>query len=135
MQVLSLLFGNKIRFFATTLILVLVASIGYFGYRYITNLQELVINQSASIARQEIVLESAQESIIQLQSDMEQGAALRAELARRIDEANIQVSDLRQILRDHNLTQLAEERPGLIETRINRATQEVFDSIESLTSN
>lgn len=134
MAILSLLFGSKIRFFVTTLILVLVSSVGYFGYRYITNLQQTLIDQAASIARQELILESAQESIDQLESDMEQGAALRAELARRINEANLQVSDLRAILRDHDLTRLAEERPGLIETRINRATQEVFDSIELFTS-
>ena len=35
------------------------------------------------------------------------------------------------IFRRHNLNQLAEVRPGLVETRVNNGTKEVFDSIEN----
>ena len=34
------------------------------------------------------------------------------------------------IFRRHNLNQLAEAKPGLIETRINKGTADVFKSIE-----
>lgn len=38
-------------------------------------------------------------------------------------------SELRKMLQEHNLTILAEEKPKLIEKRINDATREVFTSI------
>ena len=34
------------------------------------------------------------------------------------------------IFKRHNLTKLAAAKPGLIETRVNNATKEVFDGIE-----
>ena len=34
------------------------------------------------------------------------------------------------IFKRHNLTKLAAAKPGLIETRVNKATKEVFDGIE-----
>jgi|TARA_R110002096_G_scaffold69149_9_gene166452 predicted nucleotide-binding protein (sugar kinase/HSP70/actin superfamily) len=35
-----------------------------------------------------------------------------------------------EIFKRHNLTRLAAAKPGLIETRINKGTKDVFDSIE-----
>jgi hypothetical protein len=37
-------------------------------------------------------------------------------------------------LRKHNLTKLAEQNPGLIETRINDATQKLFNDFEQITT-
>ena len=39
------------------------------------------------------------------------------------------------IFRRHNLTKLAAAKPGLIETRANKATKEVFDAIEEISRN
>ena len=47
-------------------------------------------------------------------------AEIEGEMARYLD-----------IFRRHNLTKLALARPGLIETRVNNGTKDVFDSIES----
>ena len=35
------------------------------------------------------------------------------------------------IFKRHNLTKLAAAKPGLIESRVNKATKEVFDGIEN----
>ena len=35
------------------------------------------------------------------------------------------------IFRRHNLNQLAEARPGLVETRVNNGTKQVFEDIEN----
>jgi hypothetical protein len=47
-------------------------------------------------------------------------AEIEAEQARYLD-----------IFKRHNLTKLAAAKPGLITTRINRGTKNVFDSIEN----
>jgi|TARA_B110000438_G_C15648540_1_gene578516 uncharacterized protein HemX len=58
-----------------------------------------------------------------------------------IDELNIKlkVSEqygdaLQKKLREHNLTMLTLRKPGLIESRVNNATQELFDDFESSTA-
>jgi len=35
-----------------------------------------------------------------------------------------------KVFKDHNLTRLARAKPGLIETRVNKATASIFRTIE-----
>ena len=42
---------------------------------------------------------------------------------------------LSRTLREHDLTRLTLQRPGLIETRVNDATAQVFSDLESITAN
>lgn len=135
MRIANIIFGNRFKLFALGGAVLLFLSVGFFGYRYITNLQNAVISQTQEIAQQRIALESSLDTIRQLQDDMERGAELRRELSDRLDQANENVADLRSILARHDLTYLAEQRPGLIEMRINDGTQQVFDELERITSN
>ena len=56
------------------------------------------------------------EGLLQLQS---KNQAIEAEMSRYLD-----------IFKRHNLSKLAAAKPGLIETRVNNGTKEVFESIE-----
>jgi hypothetical protein len=47
--------------------------------------------------------------------------------------AEQRLNELRQIFAEHDLSNLALERPGLIERRINDATQNIFDDLECIT--
>ncbi|MDB4726390.1 hypothetical protein OAF54_03045, partial [bacterium] len=46
-------------------------------------------------------------------------------------EAEREMNRYLGIFARHNLTKLAAAKPGLIETRVNRGTKDVFDSIEN----
>ena len=74
-------------------------------------------------AEQKAAIESLQNdfalqtsSLLNLQSKNQQ---IEAEMSRYLD-----------IFKRHNLTKLAIAKPGLIETRANKGTKDVFDSIE-----
>ena len=74
-------------------------------------------------AEQKAAIESLQNdfalqtsSLLNLQSKNQQ---IEAEMSRYLD-----------IFKRHNLTKLAMAKPGLIETRANKGTKDVFDSIE-----
>jgi hypothetical protein len=74
-------------------------------------------------AEQKAAIESLQNdfalqtsSLLNLQSKNQQ---IQAEMSRYLD-----------IFKRHNLTKLAIAKPGLIETRANKGTKDVFDSIE-----
>lgn len=53
------------------------------------------------------------------------------ELTTRNNELSRVRDQYLEIFKNHDLTNLARAKPGLIEPRINRGTQSVFDSIES----
>jgi hypothetical protein len=56
-------------------------------------------------------------------------------LNRRLDTAREYQDTLLEKLHDHDLTRLSEQRPGLIEGVINNGTEELFDELETITSN
>ena len=88
--------------------------------------------------------EQAQVIIAQDLRDQEQKAAIESiqnnlavttESLRGLQIQNQQyeaeMSEYLDIFRRHNIAKLASAKPGMIETRINNATKEVFDAIEN----
>jgi hypothetical protein len=76
------------------------------------------------IATQEKTIES-------LKNDFAlQGEALGA-LQAKNNEIELEMNRYLDIFKRHNLTKLAAAKPGLIESRVNKATKEVFDGIEN----
>lgn len=74
-------------------------------------------------------------------SDLQELEARILEERQRIVELNLNNQDLREdisayldIFRRHDLTQLSRAKPGLIEPRINKGTQDVFRQLEAETS-
>ena len=77
-----------------------------------------------------VAAQTQEETIAQLQNDMAlQGQSL-LELQAKGQEIQKEMDRYLDIFKRHNLTKLAAAKPGLIETRANKATKEVFDGIE-----
>ena len=86
-------------------------------------------------AQLNVAVETQEETISTLQEDFAiQGQEL-TELTKRSQEAQREMNRYLDIFRRHNLTKLAAAKPGLIETRANKATKEVFDAIEEISRN
>ena len=78
----------------------------------------------------EVAVQVQEQTINQLQSDFAlQGQSL-LELQSKNQEIEKEMNQYLDIFKRHNLTKLAAAKPGLIETRVNSATKEVFDGIE-----
>ena len=76
-------------------------------------------------------VEEQKQTIAAVQQAYEtQGQALN-QLSSRNAEIEGEMNRYLDIFRRHNLNQLAAAKPGLIETRVNNGTKEVFDSIEN----
>ena len=76
-------------------------------------------------------VEEQKQTIAAVQQAYEtQGQALN-QLSSRNAEIEGEINRYLDIFRRHNLNQLAAAKPGLIETRVNNGTKEVFDSIEN----
>ena len=96
------------------------------SFLYWQNSRLAQINQAFELRdkEQKAAIESLQsdfklqtEGLLQLQSKNQE---IEAEMSRYLD-----------IFKRHNLSKLAAAKPGLIETRVNNGTKEVFESIEA----
>ena len=104
---------------------VIVVLLSITGFLYYQNQRLSSLNQAFELRDQEQkdAIDSLQnyfnlqtEGLLQLQSKNQQ---IEAEMSRYLD-----------IFKRHNLSKLAAAKPGLIETRVNNGTKEVFESIQ-----
>jgi TolA-binding protein len=122
------MFGYLVRLFGPWLIGALALGGGWLYTTYQSNeLETLRANNSA--------LEQAQEqnqaTIGRLLENVEQANENIEELRERTIEAENYQDQLLSRFREHELTILSLRKPGLIESRVNNATREIFDQIES----
>ncbi len=97
---------------------------GYFLYNQNTTLK--AVNQAYELRDQEqkLTIEAQQQSFATQTSALNNMTARNAEIEG-------EMSRYLDIFRRHNLNKLALAKPGLIETRVNSGTKDVFDSIEN----
>jgi|TARA_E500000318_G_scaffold92701_1_gene91511 hypothetical protein len=104
---------------------VIVVLLSITGFLYYQNQRLSSLNQAFELRDQEqkAAIDSLQndfnlqtEGLLQLQSKNQQ---IEADMNRYLD-----------IFKRHNLSKLAAAKPGLIETRVNNGTKEVFESIQ-----
>jgi len=110
------------------LVVVIGASAVYFKYSQdkLAEANQQVAVQTAKAASAEANLKFMQESLARQQKNLSKLAdasvVIRKEQEKTID-----------IFADHDLKALAERKPGLIESRVNKATQRINDELEALT--
>ena len=118
-----------IRLYLLLFIIGTVGSVGYGGYRYVTNLQQ----QVETLKENNLVLEQAvatnQETIDRMANEAVRNAQLQADLTNRLQAANASVNSLRSRLSQINITQEALNDPADMEQRINRAVQRLILNI------
>ena len=91
-------------------------------------------NENQTLKANNIKLEGAvqmqEEAISTLQNDFTMQTQALTSLQQKNNEIQGEMNRYLDIFKRHNLTKLAAAKPGLIETRANKATKEVFDGIE-----
>lgn len=102
-----------------------------FGAKYYYDSTQAKIEQL--VAEKQILdqaVRTNESTIGRLREDAARQQQLNDELQANLRKAEEGLDQIRATLSDHDLTQLALRKPGLIETRINNATEEVFQQIE-----
>ena len=69
-------------------------------------------------------------AIENLQNDFELQTSSLIDLQKKNQAIEAEMNRYLDIFKRHNLSKLARAKPGLIETRVNKGTKDVFDSIE-----
>ena len=104
------------------------------GLFYVKNLKANLELAKANVAKLEVAVETSEASLALLKKD-------NARLNELADQLNIDLKkseeygdELRATLNKHNLTHLANKKPGLIEKRMQGKTDALWKDLESITS-
>ena len=112
-------------------IIALLGSLGGLGFKMYTD----TMNRMQSLANEKAALEvQVQQATAALERQLEVMALQEESLAEMNERAAIveaQMQDYLKIFKDHDLTRLARAKPGMIETRANKRTDEIFTVIEN----
>jgi len=114
------------------LVISLIAGIGV-GYLYIQKLQSDLQTAQENVAKMEVAVQISEDSIATLQADVIRNAELNATLQSELQRAEAYGDELRATLNKHNLTYLALQKPGLIENRMQNATDTLWDDLGAIT--
>jgi len=104
------------------------------GYMYVQKLQSDLETARANVAKMEVAVQTAEASIKTLQEENVRIGELNGQLQSDLQKAEQYGDELRATLQRHNLTHLATKKPGLIEKRMQGATDQLWDDLESITS-
>ena len=115
------------------MILILLAGAGG-GFMYVKNLQSNLEVARANAAKLEAAVETSEASLKLLKEDNARLNALSNQLNEDLRKAEQYGDELRATLQKHNLTHLANKKPGLIEKRMQDATNKLWDDLESITN-
>lgn len=118
--------------------LIVVAMIGGAGYgakMYYEDTQAKLARMATENATINAALAQQTASLEQMKISAAKQIELNAELQKNLQEANAGLNEIRSKLSNHDLTKLALARPGLIENRINKGTQDAFRLFEQDTGN
>jgi hypothetical protein len=111
----------------------LVGGIGYGGYSYYKDTQERITTLTANNAKLEVAAKMQEETINTMIDDREKLAELNNGLQKKLQTAESYGDQLRNTLRKHNLTHLANKKPSYIERKMQNATNRLWDCLADIT--
>ena len=115
------------------LVVGLLASAGG-GFIYIKNLKANLEVAKANVAKLEVAVETSEQSLSLLKKDNERLNQITDQLNVDLKKSEEYGDELRATLNKHNLTHLANKKPGLIEKRMQGKTDALWKDLESITS-
>ena len=124
-----------IKVYAIIIVIGLLGGVVYGAKYYYDTTQNTIAQLRDNNAKLEVANETNQATIRQMDVDNEVLNALTDQLSLDLQKAEQYGDELRHTLNKHNLTHLANKKPGMIEKRMQNATNKLWSELESITSN
>ena len=121
------------RVYALVVVVGLVGGAVWGGYPYYKDTQHRISTLTQNNAKLKSANETNNATIDQLQQNAVALNKLIDDLGTDLKKAEEYGDELRDTLRKHNLTHLANKKPGMIEKRMQDATDKLWDDLESVT--
>ena len=103
------------------------------GYFYVQKLQSDLETARANVAKMEVAVQTSEASLKLVQEETARLGALNQQLSSDLQRAEQYGDELRNTLQKHNLTHLANKKPGLIQKRMQDATDKLWDDLADIT--
>jgi nucleosome binding factor SPN SPT16 subunit len=112
-------------------VLGLVGGAVYGGFWYYKDTQARIQILTENTAKLELAKKVQDQTIDTLKADANKYRKLNKDLSSQLQKAHDYKNKLIGKLRKHNLTRLSQQKPNLVEGKINRGTKRLFESFES----
>ena len=123
-----------LKVYILIVVLGLVGGVVYGGWYYYKDTQARIQTLTENSAKLEVATQQQEMTINTLVDDAEKYRELNKELNTKLEAANDYKNDLISKLRKHDLSRLSQQKPGLVEKKINNGTKKLFESFESITA-
>ena len=123
-----------IRLYAMIFVIALLGGVAYAAKYYYDTTQATIAQLRENNAKLEVANEENQQTIKKMGEDAKRLNALTDQLSADLRKAEKYGDELRNTLNKHDMTHLANKKPGLIEKRMQNATDKLWDDLESVTS-
>ena len=123
-----------LRVYIIVIILSVLGGCAYAAKYYYDTTQATIAQLRENNAKLEVANEENQQTIKKMGEDAIRLNALTDQLNADLRKAEEYGDELRNTLNKHDLTHLANKKPGLIEKRMQNATDKLWDDLESVTS-
>ena len=124
-----------IRLYAMIFVIALLGGTAYAAKYYYDTTQATISQLRENNAKLEVANEENQQTIKKMGEDAIRLNALTDQLGEDLRKAEEYGDELRNTLNKHDMTHLANKKPGLIEKRMQDATDKLWGDLESVTSN
>ena len=114
-------------------VIALLGGVAYAAKYYYDKTQSTIAQLRENNAKLEVANQENQQTIKKMGEDAIRLNALTDQLSVDLRKAEEYGDELRNTLNKHDLTHLANKRPGMIEKRMQNATDKLWDDLESIT--
>ena len=115
-------------------VIALLGGAAYAAKYYYDTTQATIAQLRENNAKLEVANEENQATIIKMEKNSIRLNALTDQLNKDLRKSEEYGDQLRETLNKHDLTHLANKKPGLIEQRMQNATDKLWGDLESVTS-
>jgi|TARA_R110000787_G_scaffold2539_1_gene9984 Na+-transporting NADH:ubiquinone oxidoreductase subunit NqrC len=123
-----------LKIYLLIIVLGLVGGSVYGGYYYYKDTQARIQILTENSAKLEAAKMAQDNTIKTLKDDASKYRELNNDLSLQLQKAHDYKNKLIGKLRKHDLTRLSQQKPNLVEKKINRGTKRLFESFESDTA-
>jgi len=112
----------------------IIVAMGVGGYFYYTTTEAKLESLQALNQAYELRDKEQQQAITALQDNLQLQTTALIDMQAKNAQIQSEINEYLDIFKRHNLGQIASARPGQVELRANRATEEVFSELEDITN-
>ena len=123
-----------LKIYILIVVIGLVGGVVYGGWYYYKDTQARIQVLTENSIKLEVATKLQKSTIDTLVADAKKYAELNRKLDIELNKAHDYKNNLIAKLRKHDLVRLSQQKPGLVEKKINVGTKKLFESFESITA-